>query len=321
MLNQIYVEKLIPTHHNQLKPYPILFIAGAAQTGTNWLETPDGRPGWASFFLELGYVVYLSDQPSRGRSPWHPSQGTMVALSATDIECLFTAPEKHNLWPQAKHHAQWPGTGRMGDPIFDAFYASQIQFQADDLLAEDTNAKAYTALIEHVGQAFIITHSQAGAFGWRVGDARPDLVRGIVALEPTGPPFIRRPPLGTEKVRPYGITEGAVAYEPDAGPDAALLETVTVPARDAEHCDAILQVEPARKLKNLARIPVLVVTAEASYHAQYDWCTVAFLRQAGVQVEHLELGEVGIRGNGHMMFMEGNCGEIAERVAGWLARC
>jgi hypothetical protein len=67
MTGQIYVEKLTPTLVT--KPCPIIFVAGAGQTGTNFLHTPDGREGWAYYFLSRGYVVYLTDQPERGRSP------------------------------------------------------------------------------------------------------------------------------------------------------------------------------------------------------------------------------------------------------------
>ena len=33
-----------------------------------------------------------------------------------------------NKWPQAALHDQWPGNGSRGDPIFDAFYSSNVQF-------------------------------------------------------------------------------------------------------------------------------------------------------------------------------------------------
>jgi hypothetical protein len=60
---------------------------------------------------------------------------------------------------------------------------------------------------------------------------------------------------------------------------------------------------------------MVIVTSESSYHTQYDACSVAFLKQAGVDVEHVRLAEDrGIRGNGHMMFMEMNGLEIAEKV-------
>lgn len=73
----------------------------------------------------------------------------------------------------------------------------------------------------------------------------------------------------------------------------------------------MLQAEPARQLVNMRHIPVLVETGEASFHAQYDRCVALFLRQAGVlKTEFVNLGDVGIRGNGHMQFLEKNNLEI-----------
>ena len=79
-----------------------------------------------------------------------------------------------------------------------------------------------------------------------------------------------------------------------------------------------LQAEPARRLKNLADIPVLVVQGEASYHAPYDHNTVAYLRQAGVDVTFIRLADRGIFGNGHMLMIETNNAEIAAVAAEWL---
>ncbi|KAI4934920.1 hypothetical protein J4E85_002782 [Alternaria conjuncta] len=318
MVNQIYVEKLTPAKPTQ--DYPLVFMHGTGQTGTTFLDTPDGRPGWASFFLSHGYTVYLSDQPSRGRSPWLPNTGTMKSSSTALIEQLFTSTSSHSLWPQAQSHTQWPGTGKAGDPTFDAFYASQVPYQADNLISEAENAKAYTALLDKIGgPSHIISHSQAGAYGWRVGDLRPHLVKSIVALEPAGPPFIGRI-FGSGPARPFGITELEVAYEPSAGPNATYIQTVVVPAKDANSSECIMQDEPAKQLVNLAQIPVLTVTSEASYHAVYDHCTVEYMRQAGVDVEHMKLRNEGFHGNGHMFFMEKNSLVIAEKVLAWLQR-
>ena len=52
---QMYVEHLRPakvTHS-----LPLLFVHGLGQTATNWVNTPDGRSGWADFFLSKGYEV------------------------------------------------------------------------------------------------------------------------------------------------------------------------------------------------------------------------------------------------------------------------
>jgi len=55
---QIYVERLTPEHVTQLAP--IVIIPGHAMTGTNFLNTPDGRLGWADYFLSEGFEVSFS---------------------------------------------------------------------------------------------------------------------------------------------------------------------------------------------------------------------------------------------------------------------
>jgi pimeloyl-ACP methyl ester carboxylesterase len=64
-------------------------------------------------------------------------------------------------------------------------------------------------------------------------------------------------------------------------------------------------------------IPVLLITGEARFYAPYAYCTVAYLKQAGVQVERVELAEEGVHGNGHMFFMEKKNMRIVERVLKW----
>ena len=80
-----------------------------------------------------------------------------------------------------------------------------------------------------------------------------------------------------------------------------------------------LQSEPARKLAYLQNVKVLVVQGEASYHAPYDHNTVAYLRQAGVPTDFVRLADRGLHGNGHMLMLEKNNGEIAALVVDWLA--
>lgn len=53
---QIYVEHLTPAT-GALRKYPLVFIHGAGMTGTNFLNTPDDRPGWADYFMGQGYEV------------------------------------------------------------------------------------------------------------------------------------------------------------------------------------------------------------------------------------------------------------------------
>src|SRR5580698_1898283 len=49
MVGQLYAEFQIP--QKLLHPFPIVMIHGGSQTGTNFTGTPDGREGWAQYFL------------------------------------------------------------------------------------------------------------------------------------------------------------------------------------------------------------------------------------------------------------------------------
>src|SRR3954467_8804921 len=66
MASQMYVQYQIPQRRTHR--YPVVMWHGGGQTGTNFLGTPDGRPGWADYFLRQGYAVYVVDQPRRARS-------------------------------------------------------------------------------------------------------------------------------------------------------------------------------------------------------------------------------------------------------------
>ena len=81
-----------------------------------------------------------------------------------------------------------------------------------------------------------------------------------------------------------------------------------------------MQKAPARQLVNLKNVPVMVMSAEASYHMTYDHCTVKYLNQAGVKTEFVPLGEKGIHGNGHMVMIEKNNLDIARLIDEWLQK-
>lgn len=311
MRGAMYVERLRPLKVTQ--KYPLVLISGTAQTAVNWMTTPDGRPGWAQYFVEQGYVVYLVDQPARGRSAWHPGiDGELRNFPVSTVETLFTAQD--GAWPQAKLHTQWPGSGRKGDPAFDQFYASQVEYVGSNVATQTAMQAAGVALLDRIGPAVLVTHSQAGPFGWLIADARPGLVKAIVATEPQGPPI----QLGTRKTAPWGVADIALTYSPNLI-DSAQLQVEQQAKPDGPNLlPCWQQKEPARQLVNLKNTPIAVITTEASYHAPYDHCTVNWLAQAGAKVEFLRLADVGIYGNGHMLMLEKNNIQIAAFVSHWV---
>ncbi|MES2258063.1 MAG: alpha/beta hydrolase [Pseudomonadota bacterium] len=319
MQGQMYVEVLQPRRIT--RKYPLVFIHGGGQTASNWLKTPDNRMGWAQYFVAQGYQVYVVDQPARGRSAWHAGiNGPLETAPVEMVEKYFTATSELGNWPQARKHTQWPGAGagkgRRGDPVFDAFFATQVDY-LNDAAAQPLVQAAGAALLDRIGPAILVTHSQSGTFGWLIADARRDLVKGIVALEPNGPPVM---PARGGKARAYGLSDTPLTYAPALAPGEALRFVEQAEAAGAAQLKCWAQAEPARKLTRLAGLPVLIVTTEASYHASFDHCTHAYLAQAGVNNDFWRLEQHGIFGNGHMMMLEKNSLEIAGKLNQWISK-
>jgi pimeloyl-ACP methyl ester carboxylesterase len=328
MSGQLYAEFQIPSQMTH--PYPIVMVHGGGQSGANFTGTPDGREGWAQFFLRDGYAVYVVDQPGRGRAAYQPDlYGALPAGGNPEtIQQRFTSVERYKLWPQAHLHTQWPGGGEPGDPIFDQFVASQLPGIPDFTLQQVLNRDALVALLDKIGPAILLTHSQSGAYGWPVADARPDLVKAIVAVEPSGPPFIDIQTVGPPdwfrdapgKARPWGVTAVPLRYAPAAADASDLLIEQQEKSDAPDLAKCWLQRPPARQLPNLQKVPILIVTSEASYHTAYDHCTVKYLEQAGVHATWTKLADVGIKGNGHMMMLEKNNQEVATVISRWLGK-
>lgn len=321
IVGQMYVEYQIPAHRKHR--YPIILIHGGGQIGVGWNETPDGREGWAQYFLRRGYAVYVVDQAGRGRSPYDSTMGTLNNASASlRTRTLWAQQEAFDPWPAAKFHTQWPGTAVNGDPAFEQFLSSQSDAIANAALQEELTAAGLVALLDKIGPSILIPHSQPGAPCWLVADRRPHLVKALVQLEPGGPPVFRDGPaafpLGPTFA--WGLTRLPITYDPPVT-DRSQLSFERVPLSGDPYVTSVwLQTEPARKLVNVAKVPVLLLTAPSGYNTEWDPGTHAYLEQAGVKHTWLKLEDIGIHGNGHFMFIEKNSDKIAGVVLKWIER-
>jgi pimeloyl-ACP methyl ester carboxylesterase len=319
-----YVEVMVPKKIR--RPYPIVFLHGAGQTGTDWLQTPDGRTGWAYYFIKQGYVVYMVDYPARGRSAYVPDvDGPLTIRTAPQLEKLWTDLPELGDWPQAKKYTQWPSDaqnrGKMGDPVFDNFAQTQVQYLAGTN-QDKLNLDAHVALLGRIGiPVILVTHSQGGSFGWQVADARPKLVKAIITAEPAGPPIQTvdtAKQVYTGKGLIWGVTNLPLHYDPPIN-DPSELQVELEPKSDGPGLiQCWRQKEPAHRLVNLQGIPVLDVSAEASYHRVFDSCDAKWLNQAGVKTTYVPLESVGLPGNAHEMMLEKNSDAIAAFFEKWI---
>ena len=330
---QMYVESWIPA---QVKhPYPIVLVHGGGGQGLDWMGTPDGRPGWATYLAQEGYRVYVVDRPGHGRSPFHPLTHSAFPPTAGPLENIsgrFTPPNptaNSKPGPFQHFHNQWVGEGTVGSKDLDQFVASQggayvqipgppVPFGTPSPAQTQMTVLAHTAwrergamLLDKIGPAIIMTHSAGGPFGWLVAEIRPNLVKGIIAVEGGGLSFTGN--------NIWGMSTIPVAYDPPVK-DVSELKLVDVPSPEEGVAPYKLQAEPARKLKNLQGIPIVIVTAEGSFNSPGNPGAVAYFKQAGCQAEELRLTKLGIHGNGHMMMVERNHRQVLQPILDWMSK-
>jgi len=180
-VEQLYVQYAVP--QPQRGAVPLLLWHGGGLTGVTWESTPDGREGWQQFFLRRGWAVYVSDAVERGRAGW------AMYPEITAGEPIFLT--KGDPWERFRIGAG-PGSYRTRT----ALPGTQFPTEAYDNFTRQlvprwtTTDKAilagYRALLQRVGPAVVMAHSQGGLFAFRAAQALPDKVRALVLIEPSG---------------------------------------------------------------------------------------------------------------------------------------
>ena len=276
------------------QPYPIILVHGGALQGTEWLDTPDGRPGWAQRLVEAGYAVFVVDRPSQGRSPFHPDVVGAIGppFAYEEGQHVFFPPEAADV------QTQWPF-----DPddaaALDAYIAPFGPLPANLAASQEMDADRLARLLDRIGPAIILTHSASGSDGWLVVDRRPDLVVAIVTVEPMGPAFAETRGIGTLD---WGLTAAPITYDP---PRAT--------------ADEVRAADPSSlRVPALTDLPVAVVTGETSVQAKFAPAVVKFLTTAGAAAELLHLPDYGVFGNGHGLIYEKNSDQALQPVLRWL---
>jgi pimeloyl-ACP methyl ester carboxylesterase len=302
---QMYVQYMIPAAKRY--QYPIVMVHGGGGQGTHMMGI-GGRPGWVHYFVQAGYSVYWLDRPSYGRSPYHPDAlGPSHLPNVPPYEGLVQTPVVFNT-------AQWPGPGGMSDPIIDQFMACESGNVMDEAFHSDLVWHGGVELVDRIGPCILLTHAFGGFFGWGVADRRPNLIKGIFAMEINGNPF-------GQQLR-WGLTASPMTYDPPVTDPAQfqLVDHITPPDSPRPVVSPFkLQAEPAHKWKNLQRIPIGWLTTEFGGGGS-PVANVEFLKQAGCSAEMVRLRDYGIVGNGNLMLLEKNNHEVFGVVRDWLDR-
>ena len=285
-VNQMYVRYMVPQGGEG--NVPVVMVHGATLTGKSWETTPDGRMGWDEYFVRKGHPVYVPDQVGRGRSGFNQAVFNNVRAGSVP-------PASLPRWLRFSDEVVWPNF-RFGAKPGAPYADSQFPVVAVDELSKqgvpdvsfgglpdpNPNLKALSDLASQVNGAVLMGHSQSGAFPVAAALINPAVAKGLVLVEPGGCP--------------------------------------------AQYTD--------EQIKTLAPVPVLVVFGDYRdtstgmgegrdgpfWQRSFESCQalIGRLKAAGGQAEMLGPGEIGVRGNSHMIMQDKNHLQIADRILKWI---
>lgn len=298
-VDQMYVQYQIPQNARKL---PLILVHGGSGTGRVWETTPDGREGYQTIFLRRGYPVYIVDFPRRGRAGYPSFVGEFGKL---DDKQQIVA----NRTGQAGREYAW-SRWRLGPKYPEVFPAQAFPMSAVDSFLQhlvptvSDNAQiisgALIALLDKIGPAIVVTHSQSGLFGWLAG-ARSPHVKGIVSYEP-GFVFLK-----DEMPKPIPLYKGA--QNPGTG---------VTPSEFANLAKIPIQVVYGDNIPK-EPIPDLIADGRRAQVVTSKLFADALNKKGGkVEVQHLP--DVGLRGNSHFMFSDLNNIGVADQMEAFLRK-
>lgn len=290
-----YAPGRVPVFYEELGPadtgHPtIVLVHGGGFSGSCYLTTPDGRPGWAYDFVRHGYRVVVPDWPAVGRSASVPPDEvdgrTMAQALGTLLEHLgqrtvllvhsMSGPYGFRMLETHGHLIQALIAVAPGPP-------GNIQPVSEVLRETETEIEIATPSVN-------LVIPRTGV--WR--PTREFAIRKLV---------------------------GASARLDADNLPGLLAQTAPIPVQLLMGRNnlrgAQLVVERRDRFEGK---PVLVLTGEndADHPREADLATVEWLRGLGANVDYHFLGDHGIHGNGHMLMSEDNSNEIADIAAAWL---
>ena len=183
-VNQMYVLYRIPKSVNAP---PIIMVHGSGHTGVTYETTPDGREGWATYFSRKGFPVYVVDHAGRGSSGFDPTVINRARIESDPHSIPEIAlPTRERAW-QSYHLGPaypnfYPGSQFPSEAV-DHYFSQLVPSAETTLPGSDSTVKALVALLDRVGPAIVMVHSQSGGYGLDLVRQRPEKMRAIIDIE------------------------------------------------------------------------------------------------------------------------------------------
>jgi pimeloyl-ACP methyl ester carboxylesterase len=275
----------VPAVFGAVARLPIVMIHGGFHTGQAYLETPDGRAGWAHLFALRGHDVYVPDWPCHGRSP---GLENITSLSTNDIATALASVVAAVGPALLLAHSA-------GGPLAWSL-AERLPAQVCAVIGVAPGAPANRVPVlpdDALHVAALASDAAAGCPVYSVLDkpvtATPAFVREFWANAP------RFPQHAFDRYVATVVPESPIVLNERfniGGKGLALRDRDLVAAR-----------------------PILVVTGEhdARHPKPVDQALATYLN-----ADFIWLPDLGICDNGHMLMIENNSHEIAQVLFDWL---
>ncbi|ACK50565.1 conserved hypothetical protein [Methylocella silvestris BL2] len=277
-VNQMYVQFQVPM--KSARNIPIVLLHGCCLTAKTWEDTPDGRMGWAEYFLRNNHAVYLPDQSSRARSGFDATTINEVKLGqkpATALPNVFLFG-RVSAWDLFRFGPAYP------TPFADEQFPVESLSDFGNQVIPDLNATLPTPnptyqnmanLAILAGGAVLVGHSESGFFPEQAALVNSSAVKGVISIEGVCSPL-----------------NGA-------------------------------------QIKTLAKIPTLIMFGDhltgspisaSLWSSALQGCQtfVQQLKAAGGKATLVQLPQIGLHGNSHMLMQDRNNLEIADYVLDWI---
>jgi pimeloyl-ACP methyl ester carboxylesterase len=182
-VDQMYVQYMIPA---QITGAPVVMMHGFNHTGVTFETTPDGREGWATYFARKGHPVYVVDQPGRGRSGFDPTSFNKAKTTGNPSgqPAIPYYPLKY-AWGVFRFGKEYPAVHQgMKFPVEAVeAYTRQLVPNLENTLKPDIASIDLAELLNTVGPAVVLVHSQAGGMGMGAVKLRPEKTLALINVE------------------------------------------------------------------------------------------------------------------------------------------
>ena len=299
-IDQLYAQYKVPPNARAL---PIVMIHGGAGTGRVWETTPDGREGFETIFVRRGFTVYNVDFPRRGRASIPTFIGPLGDLNGQQIipPTTFAVGDKQAFYswrlganyPDFFPNSQFPKAG------LEQFLQATVPLFSDNTTVI---VDSLVALLNRIGPAILMTHSQSGIYGW-LARFQSSNVKGIITFE-GGYTF----PAG-EVPAPLPTCAGTLLAQGTSSPPADFMKLTEVPIlvvygdNQPKACPEPNLIRDGQQLRPIfGRNFVNAVNAKGG-NAHFIWTP-----------------EIGIFGNTHFLYLDLNNVQIADLVSDFMKK-